>query len=82
MVVKNLEHYSKDISMLVLWTDCDREGEAIGFDVVDVVLRVAQKRNVEVLRAHFSAMTFQNISEAMRTLTPPDRNLSDAVQVR
>ena len=27
-------------------------------------------------------MTFQNISEAMRTLTPPNQNLSDAVQVR
>ena len=35
-MVKSLEHYSKDISALVLWLDCDREGEAIAFDVIDV----------------------------------------------
>ena len=56
--MKNLEHFAKDISALVLWTDCDREGEAIGFDIVDVVLRAARKQNVDILRAHFSAMTF------------------------
>jgi DNA topoisomerase-3 len=67
--------------MLVIWTDCDREGEAIGFDVIDVCTRSSRGR-VEVLRAHFSAMTFQNISEAMSTLTPPNKFLSDAVQVR
>ena len=35
-MVKSLQHYCKDISALVLWLDCDREGEAIAFDVVDV----------------------------------------------
>jgi len=38
-VVQNLQYLSKDISALVLWTDCDREGEAIGFDVIDVCQR-------------------------------------------
>ena len=55
-VVKNLEFYSKDISCLVLWLDCDREGEAIAFDVIDVCRRV--NRNILILRAHFSALTF------------------------
>lgn len=35
-VYKNLEHYSKKCDHLVIWTDCDREGEAIGYDIIDV----------------------------------------------
>jgi DNA topoisomerase-3 len=64
----------------VIWTDCDREGEAIGYDIIDVCKR--HNRNIEVYRAHFSAMTFQDISGAMQRLTPPNRNLSEAVKVR
>ena len=79
-VVKNLEFYCKDVTSLVIWTDCDREGEAIGFDIIDVCKRL--NRNIDVYRAHFSAMTFQDISGAMQRLTPPNRNLSEAVKVR
>ena len=35
-VVESLVHYSRDIDHLVIWTDCDREGEAIGFDIIDL----------------------------------------------
>ena len=35
-VVTNLINYSKDADHLVIWTDCDREGEAIGFDIIDL----------------------------------------------
>lgn len=79
-MVKNLQFFSKDINALILWLDCDREGEAIAFDVIDVCQKV--KRNIQILRAHFSALTYQNINQAMQTLTPPDKNLSDAVKVR
>ena len=56
-VVKNLESQSKGISSLILWLDCDREGEAIAFDVIDVCTR-ACGRKIEILRAHFSALTY------------------------
>ena len=79
-MVKNLEFYCKDVTSLVIWKDCDREGEAIGFDIIDVCKRL--NRNIDVYRAHFSAMTFQDISGAMQRLTPPNRNLSEAVKVR
>ena len=36
-VVENLLQYSRDIDHLVIWTDCDREGEAIGFDIIDLI---------------------------------------------
>lgn len=79
-VVKNLEFYCKDVQALVIWTDCDREGEAIGYDIIDVCRRY--NRNIEVYRAHFSAMTHADITGAMQRLTPPNKNLSDAVKVR
>jgi len=35
-VLANLKLFSKNVNDLVIWTDCDREGEAIGFDIIDV----------------------------------------------
>ena len=79
-VVENLQIYSRDIDHLVIWTDCDREGEAIGFDIIDVCRK--RRPGIKVHRAHFSALTKQDIERAANNLTPPNKNLSDAVQVR
>lgn len=38
----------------MLWLDCDREGENIAFEVVDVCRAV--KQNLYIRRAHFSAL--------------------------
>lgn len=54
-VVENLKQYSRDIDHLVIWTDCDREGEAIGYDIIDLCRE--RKPNIKVHRAHFSALT-------------------------
>lgn len=32
-VADNLQHQTRGKDLLVLWLDCDREGEAIGFEV-------------------------------------------------
>ena len=34
-VLENLEIQAKEAEALLLWLDCDREGEAIAFDVID-----------------------------------------------
>ena len=54
-VIKNLINYSTDIDDLVIWTDCDREGEAIGYDIIDVCKKF--RPGLTVHRAHFSALT-------------------------
>lgn len=67
-VVKNLEYQSKDISLVIIWTDCDREGEAIGIDIIEVCQRAAGRTAIEVLRAHFSALTRENLTDAINNL--------------
>ena len=65
---------------LILWLDCDREGEAIGFEVIDVCVK--RRPRLRVRRARFSALIPADIHRAMRTLVQPDKNASDAVAAR
>ena len=41
----------------MIWTDCDREGEHIGMEIVNVCRKV--KPNIRVKRARFSAIIAQ-----------------------
>lgn len=50
----NLKHLARRADRLMIWTDCDREGEHIGMEIVDIVRTV--KRNIPVDRARFSAI--------------------------
>ena len=70
-----------NINTLILWLDCDREGENIAFEVVEII-RSLNIRNLEVLRASFSAITKRDVINAMNNLAPPNKNLSDAVEIR
>lgn len=79
-VVQNLKLYSKHANDLIIWTDCDREGEAIGFDIIDLCMQVEPR--LDVFRARFSALTMQDLEHAALNLERPNRNLSDAVKVR
>ena len=65
---------------LVLWLDCDREGENIALEVVDCCKVVSPR--LQVHRARFSAVTPRDIDRAMRNLGPPDSRLSWAVDAR
>lgn len=75
-----LRSLSRVCDLLILWLDCDREGEAIGYEVIDVCREA--KPNINVMRAHFSALIPRDIHNAMRTLTPPNPHLRDAVLAR
>ena len=69
------------INTLILWLDCDREGENIAFEVVEII-RSLNIYNLQVLRASFSAITKRDVVNAMNNLAPPNKNLSDAVEIR
>lgn len=95
---------------LIIWTDCDREGENIGYEIIDVckagellswicvfnrlisylslasltqtLFSLLAKQNIQVFRARFSEITPGSIRRACESLTEPDINVSDAVDVR
>ena len=50
---------ARGADMLMIWTDCDREGEHIGSEVATVCRKA--KRNIIVKRARFSAIIAQYV---------------------
>lgn len=80
-IKENIENLMRRADTLVLWLDCDREGENICFEVIEIASN-AVKRNFTVKRAHFSALTQRDIQFAMDHLREPDVRLSEAVEAR
>lgn len=80
-IKQNIEFLMRRADTLVLWLDCDREGENICFEVIEIA-RNAAKRNFSVKRAHFSALTQRDIQFAIDRLREPDARLSEAVEAR
>eukprot|EP00917_Polyrhabdina_sp_WS-2016_P015509 GHVP01033751.1.p1 GENE.GHVP01033751.1~~GHVP01033751.1.p1 ORF type:complete len:747 (-),score=128.50 GHVP01033751.1:329-2569(-) len=79
-IAKDIGMHAKSCKMLVLWLDCDREGENIAFEVLQVAL--AANPRLMVKRAIFSALTYADITRAMNNLGIPNKQLSDAVECR
>jgi len=78
-----LQREAKNVSYLVLWLDCDREGENICFEVMGVTVPQMRKLNAQqVFRAKFSAVTSKDILHALRHLGKPNKDESDAVDAR
>ncbi|XP_033340128.2 topoisomerase 3-alpha isoform X4 [Megalopta genalis] len=79
-IKQTLEREAKKCSALIIWTDCDREGENIGFEIIQVCRAV--KANIRVHRAKFSEITQVSVSRALQNLCEPDEAVSNAVDVR
>ncbi|CAJ0915088.1 unnamed protein product [Ranitomeya imitator] len=73
-IKKTLEREVRQCQALVIWTDCDREGENIGFEIIHVCKAV--KPNLQVFRARFSEITPRSIRAACENLHPTDQNVS------
>ncbi|KAL7489604.1 hypothetical protein ACHAW6_015258 [Cyclotella cf. meneghiniana] len=73
---------SKRASALILWLDCDREGEAISDEVRTVCLKSNPRLAPRIYRAKFSTVLPQEIRRALRSLGRVNENFVRAVQAR
>lgn len=85
-VVKHLQDEAKGCDFIILWLDCDREGENISFEVLDCCMhnmKSASGDNFDrVYRAYFSAINPSDIQKAYKSLGKPDKNQSLSVDAR
>ncbi|KAI0786764.1 DNA topoisomerase [Abortiporus biennis] len=79
-IAQNLRNEIRNAQTLMIWTDCDREGENIGAEIVDVCRKV--KRNIVVQRARFSAIINQQIHHAAQHPVELDMRQASAVEAR
>lgn len=79
-IKRTIEREAKNCQALIIWTDGDREGENIGFQIIRVCHSV--NRNLRVMRARFSEITSRAMNIAITSLVEPDENLSKAVDIR
>jgi DNA topoisomerase-3 len=77
---QTLQREIRSCQKLIIWTDCDREGENIGYEIIQVCKEV--KPNIDIWRARFSEMTPAAIRRALSSLERPNQNVSDAVDAR
>ncbi|GAA0138254.1 DNA metabolism protein [Lithospermum erythrorhizon] len=77
---RTLEEEARKSQWLILWLDCDREGENIAFEVVEVCAQA--NRNLNIWRARFSALIEREIHHSMQNLVRPNQLFADAVDVR
>ncbi|KAK7933693.1 hypothetical protein WMY93_004589 [Mugilogobius chulae] len=84
-MVKFLQVEARGCDYVVLWLDCDKEGENICFEVLDAVQPVLTKsglREQTVFRAKFSSITDTDIWAAMSRLSSPNQNEALSVDAR
>jgi DNA topoisomerase III len=79
-----LKSEAKKIDYLVLWLDCDREGENICFEIMSLIENYLPQRGEQnVYRAKFSSIADIDIQQAYNGLVdPPNLNESLAVDAR
>ncbi|PIC43034.1 hypothetical protein B9Z55_009921 [Caenorhabditis nigoni] len=80
LIEQTLREEAQRHDVLVVWTDCDREGEAIGAEIVKVCRE--SNRRIDIYRARFSEITKAAITRAARNLIRLDEKIVAAVDCR
>ncbi|TYJ52401.1 hypothetical protein B9479_006976, partial [Cryptococcus floricola] len=79
-VERNLRNEARTADMVMVWTDCDREGEHIGAEVVEACKKGNPR--IVVKRARFSAIIAAQIHRACCNADNLDQKQADAVAAR
>lgn len=79
-IERNLLTEARTADTLMIWTDCDREGENIGWEIMSVCRKA--RPNILVKRARFSAIIAQQIHRAAQHSVELDKAQADAVEAR
>ncbi|CAE8726676.1 unnamed protein product, partial [Polarella glacialis] len=86
----HIQKEAQGCEILVLWLDCDREGENICFEVLDLALPEMKPPSQVypgayrgcVYRARFSSLAHQDLQGAMQDLAQPNQNEALSVDAR
>ncbi|KDP32568.1 hypothetical protein JCGZ_13118 [Jatropha curcas] len=79
---RHLSQEARGCGHLVLWLDCDREGENICFEVIECTGFHINDARRRVYRARFSSVAEKDILKAMGNLIQPNRDEALAVDAR
>ncbi|CAN8068423.1 unnamed protein product [Agarophyton chilense] len=79
-LAKTLQVEARRADWLILWLDCDSEGERIAVDVADICKEA--KQSIVVKRARFSAMTRGDLFRAVNHLDVPNERVAQMVATR
>lgn len=81
-ICRHLRQEARGCDYLVLWLDCDREGENICFEVIESTGFHGREARGMVYRARFSSVIEKDIRNAMDNLVEPNRDEALAVDAR
>ncbi len=82
LLKRMLQSQAKTADVVILWLDCDREGEAICDEVRTVCLEAKPGLRDQIYRAKFSTVLPQEIKRALRSLGRVNDFFVQAVQAR
>ncbi|XP_028759686.1 DNA topoisomerase 3-beta [Neltuma alba] len=81
-ICRHLNQEARGCHYLVLWLDCDREGENICFEVIKSTSFNVNEARKRIFRARFSSVTEKDILKALDELVEPNRDEALAVDAR
>lgn len=76
---ENIEKNVSRANLLIIWTDCDREGENIARQIANVALGI---KTIEIKRARFFGISRREIGDAISNLADINEREADAVDAR
>ncbi|SCU81704.1 LADA_0C00562g1_1 [Lachancea dasiensis] len=81
-MASNIKRECRNADYIMIWTDCDREGEYIGWEIVQAALQGNRNLQGNVYRAIFSHLESRHIIHAAKNPKRLDQRAVDAVRTR